>query len=122
MIKIFASITVASVFIQIMNYLFIKLSDDSQNILWQSLKIVMMTMPLQIIASLGFVYFYSQGYKVANIPYFYLSLIGVGYSMIMSWLVNILFLNGRMPTGVEILACLLTIMGIGLFVYSKSLN
>lgn len=120
MFKLFGALTLGAVVIQYLNYLFIKLGGKGDNVLLENFKIILMTMPLQVIASLSFVYFYTQGVKT-NIPYFCLSIMSVGFSMIMSLLVSILLLNGRIPTTLELAACIFTIIGIGLFIYYKNL-
>lgn len=120
MLKLFGALTLGAVVIQYLNYLFIKLGGKGDNVLLENFKIILMTMPLQVIASLSFVYFYTQGVKT-NIPYFYLSIMSIGFSMIMSLLVSISLLNGRIPTTLELAACIFTIIGIGLFIYSKNL-
>ncbi len=121
MIKLVGALLVASVTIQYLNYLFIKLGSHGEGVLFENFKLILLTMPLQVIASLSFVYFYSQGVK-ENVSYFFLSIGSVSTSLIMSWLITMLFLNGRAPTTIELLACFLTLSGIGLFVYAKSLS
>lgn len=104
-------------FIQMINFLFVKFG-ASDDVMKSNFKIVIMTLPLQIAASMAFAYFYSQGVK-QDIPYAYLSLISFAASLLVSFLVSIFFLNMKLPSMNECFALVFTVIGISLFLYEK---
>lgn len=112
------TILVATALTQLMNILFIKYVSN-ESVITSTLTIVMYSLPLQIAASMCYPYYYSQGVKL-EVNYFYLSLISVSLGLLLSLLINLLYLSPRAPTTLELGACMFTAIGIGLFLLAKS--
>ena len=119
MVKVIVSLCLGVGFIQILNYIFIKHGSDV-NILKNNFYLVLITMPIQILSSLAFVYFYSQGVK-NGLPYVYLSLISFAASLFVALLVSVFIFKITIPTPLDVIAIILTILGISLFLYQKSM-
>jgi hypothetical protein len=117
MVKVLSVLVLGVSIIQVLNYMFMKYG-ATENVLMNNFKLIIMTLPLQILASMAFAYFYSHGAK-SDFPYAYLSIIAFAASLIASFLVSILILNMRAPTAIGLFALFFTLTGIGLFLYAK---
>jgi hypothetical protein len=116
MFKITLALLAGAIFIQVMNILYMKHSGNGA--FSDVIKIVLATMPLQIMASMAFAYYYSQGIKI-QISYFYLSVFSIAASMLGSFIVASFILKSNDVKPIEVCATIITIVGIGLFVYAK---
>lgn len=116
MIKIFGALACASIMIQLMNYLFVKFGSDGS--IYTHIKIVLLTLPLQLIASLGFIYYYSQGVK-ADIAYVSLSVYGTAFSIGLASIIQLLLFNHKTLSGIELLSLAFAFLSIALIIYEK---
>jgi hypothetical protein len=116
MLKITFALLTGALFIQIMNILYMRYSGVGA--LSDVFKVVLATLPLQIMASMAFAYYYSQGIKI-QISYFYLSIFSIAASMIGSFFVTSFILKSNDIKLMEVCATIITMVGIGLFLYAK---
>ena len=117
MFKLIGALFLASCIIQLLNYLFIKYSGGGA--IFDYFKVVLLTLPLQVLCSMTFAYFYSHGMKV-DVSYFQLSMLSIVGSLTLSSLVSAFILKGNPMSATEWLACGFTMIGIALFLLGKS--
>ena len=117
MFKLFLAVTYSTALVQCLNLLYTKQITESTGTLG-ILKVVIMTIPLQVLISFGYAYYFSAGNK-QEINYIFLSLVSTGLGILFSFIVGAFFLNNKSPNTYEIAGCLLTIIGIGILISSK---
>lgn len=119
MFKLLAALFVAVGCVQAINCLFIRYIQGDGLI--EYLRVVLLTMPIQVIVSLAVSYYYTSGMKL-EIPYFMLSMISVSVTLTASALFTVFVYWHRAMSGVELAACLVTFSGICLSIYAKAVS
>ena len=121
MIKVYGFLIVGVTLVQLLNFIFVKFGSTESTQLISNLKLVLYTLPLQIIASMAFVYFYSIGVK-SDISYFYLTLSSMGLTSVIALVISATVVGAKAPTVLDVGSCLLVLSGLVLFAYSKSIK
>lgn len=107
--------------VQLLNFLFIKFGSTESTQILSNFKLVLYTLPLQIIASMAFVYFYSFGVK-SDISYFYLTISSMGLTSVIALVISVTVLGSKAPSMLDVGACVLVLLGLVLLAYSKSIK
>lgn len=81
-------------------------------------KVALMCLPISVVVSVGFAYYYTNGVKA--FPYLLLSLVALGSSIIFSFIINQFILHQRSFNQLEFIGVIFIIFGVGLTLYSKS--
>ncbi len=114
---IFLALFIATCGAHMQNLVAIKHIDASLG--WISyFKVAFMCLPISMVVSAGFAYYYTNGVKA--FPYLLLSLVALSSSIVFSFVINQFVLQQRTFNQTEFLGVIFIILGVGLTIYSKS--
>ncbi|MFS1427130.1 hypothetical protein LMH73_008210 [Vibrio splendidus] len=113
---IFIALLVATTGAHLQNLVAMKHLDVTQGFVTY-MKTCLIVLPISMIVSMGFAYYYANGVK--SYPYFVLSIMALGASIVFSFSINQLILNQRNFNAPELIGVALILIGVGFVTYSK---
>lgn len=114
---IYLSIILATLCIQVPNIWAIKAFDKSPTIP-TAMFVALMCLPASFLATASYAFFYGKGYQFFSYPAS--AVLAYGTSMLMSIVIQILFLGGRHYSAMEVIGSLMILTGMSVVIYFKT--